>query len=93
MNNYELLFIMDSTLTDEAKEAIIAKFSAIVTDANGTIDTIDRWGVKKLAYPIARKNDGYYCLFNFTADSTVPAEIERVMNITDTIIRFIVIKK
>ncbi|MEG1528344.1 MAG: 30S ribosomal protein S6 [Clostridia bacterium] len=93
MNNYELLFIINSALEDEAREAVISKFTAIVTDNGGTIDTVDKWGVRKLAYTINHKNDGFYVLINFSAAPTVPAEIERVLNITDTVIRFLLINK
>lgn len=93
MNNYELLFIIDNSLDDEAKEAVVGKFTAIVTDGGGTVDTVDKWGTKKLAYPINYKTEGYYTLINFHADSAIPAEIERVMKITDAILRFMLIIK
>lgn len=87
MNNYELLFILDSGLTDEVKESIISKLSAVITEDGGTIDTVDKWGVKKLAYPINYKTEGFYCLFGFHSKSDVPAELDRVMRITDGVVR------
>ena len=93
MNNYELLYIIDNDLAEEAKEALIAKLNGIVTDNGGSVETVDKWGTRKLAYPINFKNEGYYVLVNFTAPATLPSELERVMRITDGVVRFMVIAK
>lgn len=93
MNNYELLFILDSGLTDEVREAIISKLSAVITEDGGSIETVDKWGVKKLAYPIFDKTEGFYCLFVFHAKSDVPAELDRVMRITDGVVRGMITTK
>ncbi len=93
MNNYELLYIIDNDLADEAKEATVAKISAVITDNGGTIDSVDKWGTKRLAYPINYKSEGYYVLVNFSAASTLPSELERVLRITDSVMRFTVVKK
>ena len=93
MNSYELLYIIDNDLSDEAKEAVIARISAVVTDNGGTIDELDKWGTRRLAYPINYKSEGYYVLVNFSANPDLPAELERVMRITDSIVRFMVVKK
>ncbi|MBQ7914196.1 MAG: 30S ribosomal protein S6 [Clostridia bacterium] len=93
MNSYELLYIIDNDLSEEAKEAVIAKISAVVTDNGGTIDGLDKWGTRKLAYAINYKTEGYYVLVNYTAPATLPVELERVMRITDGVIRFMNIAK
>ena len=93
MNSYELLYIIDNDLSEEAKEAVIAKISAVVTDNGGTIDGLDKWGTRKLAYAINYKTEGYYVLVNFTAPATLPAELERVMRITDSVMRFVTVRK
>jgi len=93
MNNYELLYIIDNGLEEEAREAVINKFSAIVTDNGGKVDTLDKRGARKLAYPINYKTEGFYVLMNFASESEIPAELERVMHITDSIMRFMLIKK
>jgi small subunit ribosomal protein S6 len=93
MNNYELLYIIDNDLAEEAKEALIAKLNGVVTDNGGSVETVDKWGTKKLAYPINFKNEGYYVLVNFTAPAALPSELERVMRITDGVVRFMVIAK
>ena len=60
MNSYEMLYILDNDLSDEMKEKLVNKFNDVITKANGTIDTVDKWGTKKLAYDINYKSEGYY---------------------------------
>ena len=93
MTKYEMLYIIDASLADEAKEAIIKKFESLVTDNGGVVEQIDRWGVKKLQYPINYKTEGYYVLVNFTAEATLPSELERVMGISDAVMRHMIVKK
>jgi len=93
MNSYEMLYILDNDLSDEMKEKLVNKFNDIIVNANGTIDTVDKWGTKKLAYDINYKSEGYYVLINFKAQSDLPNELERVMRITDGVVRFIILKK
>ena len=93
MNNYEMLYIIDNDLSDEAKEATMAKLAAVITDNGGTIDNVDKWGTRRLAYPINYKSEGYYVLVNFSAKADLPSELERVLNITDSVVRFTVLKK
>ena len=93
MTKYEMLYILDASLADEAKEAIIKKFEALVVDNGGVVESIDLWGVKKLQYPINYKNEGYYVLMNFEAEKTLVVEIKRVAGITDGIIRRLITKR
>ena len=93
MNSYELLYILNNELADEAKEAVIEKLNAVVTANGGTIDSVDKWGTRRLAYPINYKSEGYYVLTNFTASATLPDELERVMRITDAVVRFMIVKR
>ena len=90
MKSYEVLYIIKANATDDVKDAIVEKFSALVTSLNGTVDTVDKWGMKKFAYPINYMNEGYYVLMAFTAEETVPAEISRQMRITDDVIRHMI---
>ncbi|MBE7086692.1 MAG: 30S ribosomal protein S6 [Clostridiales bacterium] len=92
MTKYEMLYILDSALTDEAKEAIIKKFEDLVTGNGGVVEKTDRWGVKKLCYPINYKSEGYYVLMNFEAEKSLVVEIKRVAGITDGIIRRLITK-
>lgn len=93
MNSYELLYIINNDLADEAKESVVNKLNAVITDNGGTVDATDKWGTRKLAYPINYKSEGYYVLVNFTAEANLPEELERIMRITDAVIRFMIVKK
>ena len=93
MNSYELLYILNNELADEAKETVIEKLNAVVTGNGGTVDSVDKWGTRRLAYPINYKNEGYYVLVNFTAPATLPDELERVMRINDAVVRFMIVKR
>ena len=93
MTKYEMLYILDASLTDEAKESIIKKFEDLVTTNGGVVESIDRWGVKKLQYPINYKSEGYYVLMNFEAEKTLVVEIKRIAGIIDGIIRRLITKR
>lgn len=93
MTKYEMLYILDAALADEAKENIVKKVEEIVTSNNGVVESTERWGVKKLQYPINYKNEGYYVLMTFEAEKTIVAEIKRIVGITDGIIRRLITKK
>ena len=93
MNKYELLFILDNDASEETKQSIIDKISTIITSNEGTVDTLDKWGTRKLAYAINFKNEGYYVLVEFTAPAQVPAMIDRQIRITDEAVRCMIIRK
>ena len=84
--NYEVIFIVDPTLTEEANAAVVAKFKEM-TEARGTINEVDEWGKRRLAYPINDLTEGYYVLMNFDSKPQFPAELERVMKITEGVLR------
>ena len=93
MKKYEVLYILAGNLEDAVKEAQIAKYENLITAAGGEVTT-NRWGMRKLAYPIDFKNDGYYVLSEFTANPDLPLEIERQMRISkDEILRFMIVAK
>ena len=93
MKNYELLYIIDATLADEKKDAIIEKVSAIVTSNGGEVSEPEKWGVRKYAYPINFQNEGYYVLMNFKADSNVPKIMESQLLILDGVVRHMIVAK
>ena len=93
MTKYEMLYILDAALADEAKESIIKKFESLVTENGGVVENIDRWGVKKLQYPINYKTEGYYVLMTFEAAKTLVEEIKRIAGITDGLIRRLITKR
>ncbi len=92
MNRYEMLYVLKSEITDEAKDAVIAKFEKLVVENGGTVESTERWGIKKLAYPINYKNDGYFVLMTFAAPTTMVAELKRVAWIQDEVIRRMITK-
>lgn len=89
---YETVFVVDTTLGDDAVKGLVEKFKALI-EKNATIDQIDEWGKKRLAYEINYKTEGYYVLINFTSAPEFPAELERNYKITEGILRSIVILK
>ena len=90
-SKYEVIYVVDGTLAEEAATELINKFKAMI-EANATIDEVQDWGKKRLAYPINDITDGYYTLVHFTSDPAFPAELERNFNITDGILRALVVK-
>ena len=93
MTKYEMLYILDTALADDAKDAIIKKFEDLVTANGGAVEKTDRWGVRKLQYPINYKSEGYYVLMTFEAEKTLVVEIKRIASITDGIIRRLITKR
>ena len=92
-NKYELMYIIDASASDEEREAFIDKVQNMVVKAGGVIDTLDTIGLKKFAYPINFKNEGYYVLMNFQAEPEVPNEMKSKMAIMDHFVRSLFIKK
>lgn len=89
---YETIFIVNPRLDEEARTAIIERFKSLV-EANGTLEEVDEWGIRKLAYEIQDEREGYYVLMNFESAPEFPAELDRIYNITDGIIRSIIVCK
>ena len=86
---YEVLYIINATLGEEETAALVNKFKAMV-EAEGTLANIDEWGKRRLAYAIDDMAEGYYVLMNIECKPEFPAELERVMKITDGILRCLV---
>ena len=93
MNKYEVLYILDTKVDGAQKDALIEKYSNLVKENGGEVEGIDKWGDKKLAYPIDYKSEGYYVLMNFVSNPEFPQELERQMRIADEVLRYMVIKK
>ena len=91
MKSYELLYILSADTTDEQREAIINKFSAVVTDNGGSVEKLDKWGMRKFAYPINFKTEGYYVLTVFKAETDVVSELSRQLRITDGVVRNLIL--
>lgn len=87
--NYELVYIINPTVEEEARKELIARFNGMIEQNGGKVDSVDEWGKRRLAYTINDLQEGYYVLVHYTAESTVPKEIERNMGITDNILRYL----
>lgn len=92
MNKYETIMIINSNLEEAAVKSTIDKVIGLI-GSNGTVESTEEWGKKKLAYPIKKQNEGYYVLVNFESKPDFIDELERVYNITDEVIKHIVVKK
>ena len=90
--NYEAVYILNPSLSEEQIAALVAKFKAVV-EANGTVSEVDEWGKRRLAYPINDKNDGYYVLMTFTSAPSFPLELDRIFRITDGVVRSLIVCK
>jgi small subunit ribosomal protein S6 len=92
MIKYETLFVLRPNLEEEARNAVIEKFTSIIA-AEGEIVKVDEWGNKKLAYEIKKYKEGYYVLVDFKSNVDLPKELERNYKISDDVIRYVVINK
>jgi len=90
MNKYELMFIIDPTLEDTKKEAYIEEVKGIIA-TEGEVSDTDVWGLRKLAYPILKKTEGYYVVMHFTANPVLPKELDRRLRISDNCMRHIIV--
>ena len=86
MAKYETMMVTTANLDEEAPNALINKFKNLIA-ANGTIDSVDDWGKKRLAYPINDETEGVYTVINFTSEPDFPAELDRVFKITEGVLR------
>ena len=92
LNSYETIFIIDGTLEEEGVKSLQDKFTNLIA-ANGTVETVDEWGKRRLAYEIKDRTEGFYVLVDFKADADFPKELDRQYKITEGILRTIIIRK
>ena len=92
MTKYEVMIIIDPTLEDAKKDAVVETFQGIIA-ADGEVEKVDVWGVKKLAYPSEKKEEGYYVVIDFAGNPTLPYELNRKLKINDNVMRHIIINK
>ena len=93
MINYEVMFVIDPTLEDEKKDAAVERVKDIISAEGGELGETDVWGLRKLAYPIQKKNEGYYVVQQFKGESTLPLELDRRLKISDDYMRHIIVRK
>ena len=92
MRIYENLFIVRPDATEEEIDHLIEQMSKNVTSAGGTVDKVDKWGKRRLAYRVEKHREGSYVLFQFTAEANVVKEFERRMRVQDSVIKFLTVR-
>ena len=90
MAKYETMLVTSAALDEEAATALVGKFKGLI-EANGTIDSVDDWGKRRLAYPINDEEEGVYTVIKFTCSPEFPAELDRVYKITDGVLRTMIV--
>ena len=91
MNKYETIFVVNSTLGEETVKALVEKFTSLI-GSNAKIEDTEVWGNRRFAYPIEDLTEGYYVLVKFESAPEFPAELDRIYNITDGILRSLIVK-
>ncbi len=93
MRRYETIFIANSDLPDDSIDELVERFGKIIADMKGIVIKIEKWGKRKLAYPIKKQQRGYYILMDFVAERTVVAELERNMKFDEKVLKYMSVKK
>lgn len=89
---YELLVVLNTKIGEESIKSLNEKINALIAE-NGTVDSVEEWGKRKLAYEIEDETEGYYVLYTFTSAPSFPAELDRVLKITDGVLRSMITVK
>ena len=92
MRDYELMIVLDPNLDEAAIEAMNTRIQGLVTQRGGTVDNVDTWGRKRLAYPIGRFRDGFYILNRLQLPPAAATEIERALKLTESVIRHLLVR-
>ena len=90
--NYETVMVFSMKQGEDGIQALIEKFKALI-EKHATLQSVDEWGKRKLAYLINKESEGYYVLMNFESEAEFPAELDRIYKITDGVIRSLIIRK
>ena len=93
MDKYEILYIIRANVDDDQKNKVVEKYEALAGTLGGTVESLDKWGLKKFAYEIEKQSEGYYVLMNVVCTKEAQIEIDRQMRNDEAIIRQMIIKK
>lgn len=93
MRKYEIMFIINPTVLEEGREAVIERVNGVLTASGATIEKCEKWGERKLAYLIDKKKTGFYVLTTFEINGTELAEVEAKLNIMEDVMRYIIVKQ
>ena len=93
MNKYELMVILSNKLDDEAKENLVKKIAGFIETNKGTVENVEKVGVKKYAYKINYTTEGYYVLMNVECDANVPNLVQKQLNLLEDVVRSMFVRK
>lgn len=93
MKAYELLFFVAPSIDEETRAAVMKRIETTIAEGEGTIDNVDNWGKRKLAYEINGLSDGDYTLIDFHTDPQSIAELDRVLRINDAVVRHMIVAR
>ncbi len=93
MRKYELALIFDPSLDEKGIDEELSKITSLIEKQDSKVEDIDKWGMKKLAYPINKQENGYYIFMYFQGDDELLEELNRVSNINDRLLRHLIIKR
>lgn len=93
MNKYELAVVLNPTLDEEAVKAEFTSINEMIVKFGGTVEKVDDWGKRRLAYEIKKVNEGFFNFITFTSESDTPNEIEKRMRIKESVLRYLVVRQ
>ncbi len=93
MNKYEIMFIVKPNVEEEARNTVLDNFKNILSTDGGTVDNVNEWGLRDLAYEIQDFKKGYYVIFDATTSAGAVAELDRVSRINANVLRHMIIRK
>lgn len=93
MRKYEIMYIINPTVLEEARDTVIDKVNEIFTEVGAVISKTQKWGERKLAYPIEKKKTGFYVLTTLEMDGTKLVDVEKKLNIVESVMRYILVKQ
>ena len=92
VENYEAMIVYSVKESEDAAKALVEKFKALI-EKHGTVESVDEWGKKRLAYEIQKMKEGFFYFIHFDAEATCPAEVEKRVRIMEPVIRYLCVKE
>ncbi|NMA62191.1 MAG: 30S ribosomal protein S6 [Firmicutes bacterium] len=93
MRDYELMVIFAPQLDEEALTAQIERTKQLIANIGGEVEKVDKWGKRRLAYEINDNTEGFYVVIDFKAESGTTSEVERILKITDEVVRYLLVRR
>lgn len=93
MRAYEIMLIYTPNLDEEALDAAVERTTTLITSSGGEVEKVDKWGKRRLAYEINDLTEGFYVVIDFKADSETTSEVERILKITDEVVRYLLVRR